>query len=146
MSDDERYGTRDLTYSNWHRIHSIKRFLGEPAARRITMIDLDGLEYCNVCREVVGVIEVARDIGQSFKATVVTANLARRLGVPGLLVFYTPSNEQAVGGHPDIATFRVQVIAPLKSPEHSLAPAQFAQWLLRLHNRCPCRIATEHAA
>ena len=25
MSDCERYGSRDLTYSNWHRTHSIYR-------------------------------------------------------------------------------------------------------------------------
>ena len=153
MSDRERWGTRDLTYSNWHRVASIERFVGAAQARALTMIDLDGLEYCCRCREVVGLVEVARDVGQAFKPSIVTGQLAHRLGVPGLLAFYMPSQERRMGGHPDIERFRARVIsrpdfcdrsAPAgASREFALTPAQFARWLLRMHERCPCRLADD---
>jgi hypothetical protein len=141
MSDTERWGTRDLTYSNWHRVPSIGRFLGADVARTLTMIDLDGLEYCHRCDECVGVVEVARDIGQSFKASSVTRKLALRLGVPGLLVFYSTSATRQIGDHQDIDEFRVRVIAPRKELERRLTPEQYARWLAHMHSRCACRLA-----
>lgn len=137
MSDTERWGTRDLTYSNWHRVESIQRFLTMDDAKRLTMIDLDGLEYCKRCRECVGVIEAAQDVGQTFKPSIVTRKLAIRLGVPGLLIFWRPT-EARNGDHPDIDRFRVQLIAPEFQPERELTPQQFALWLVRLHDRCAC--------
>jgi hypothetical protein len=150
MSDCERYGSRDLTYSNWHRTHSIKRFVGIDEARRLTMIDLDGLEYCNRCRECVGVIEVARDVGQAFKASSVTSKLAHRLGVPGLLTFYRISDHQVSDGNgehlPDIDAFRVRIVAPVQSPEREITPEQYARWISAMHRRCPCQLSVEAAA
>lgn len=87
MSDDERYGTRDLTWSRWHRY---------ALNRSSKMIDLDDIEYCGDCRMPLALIEVARDVGQSHKNSGVTRQLARMLNVPGLVVLYTPSGTACV--------------------------------------------------
>jgi len=41
----EIYGTRDLSYSKWHRAASTKRFVGEDNARQLAMIDADVCIY-----------------------------------------------------------------------------------------------------
>lgn len=141
MSDTERHGTRDLTYSNWHRVHSISRFVGKDIARTLTMIDLDGLEYCHRCMECVGVIEVARDVGQAFKGSTVTKKLAVRLAVPGLLVFYKPHAKATIADHPDIESFRMRVLAPVEEQRfRTLTPAKYAEWIVHMHTLCACRI------
>lgn len=146
MSATERYGTRELIYQNWHRKHSTVRFLGGLAGQ-LTMQDLDGLEYCCHCQEVVGVVQIARDVGQAKKDVTVDRRLARRLAVPGLLVFYTPSGTGMVsdgkgGEMQDIEHFRVQMFAPEDASERELTPEQMARWLWRLHERCACRLST----
>ena len=73
MSRHERYATRSLVYSKWHRF-----YLGDSEQ----MIDLDGVEYCGVrgCNKPLCLIETARDVGQSNKPTSVMRELAKQAG------------------------------------------------------------------
>lgn len=136
MSDKERYGKRDLTYSNWHRVDSTKRFLDDFSAWRLGMVDIDDCEYCRFCYEPLALIEVAMDIGQYYKPMMVTSNLARRADLPAYLVFYVKSEE-------DISQFRVTQLEPPGKPERILSPAEYARFLFAFHERhdrdCPKR-------
>ena len=38
---EERFGTRDLTYGLWHRARSTQRFIGIEGAQRLLMCDVD---------------------------------------------------------------------------------------------------------
>jgi hypothetical protein len=92
VSRYERYGTRSLVYSKWHRFYLGD---GEP------MIDLDGIEYCTErgCSKPLVLIETAVDIGQRMKPTTVLRNLAQQSGVLALCVLYTVTEgtDPAVG-------------------------------------------------
>lgn len=84
MSRYERHGSRSLVFSKWHRL-----FLADDEP----MIDLDGVEYCATCREPLVLIEVARDVGQSWKPTTVMERLARRSNIAAWCLLYTVSAE-----------------------------------------------------
>ena len=122
MSRQERFGTRDLTYSAWHR-----RLEDD-----LTYIDVDGLEYCRRCRAPLALIELARDVGQGFKATPVIRQLATRSGVPAYLVFYKPNGEQ------DIERFRVAQLWPIYTDTIIMSPDKYASFLRSLRSRHEC--------
>lgn len=122
MTRHERYGTRDLAYSAWHRT------LDDD----LTYIDVDACEYCSRCREPLALIETARDVGQAFKATSVLRALAMRSGVPALLVLYS------VDPHGSVTQFRVRSVAPRQGALKVLTPDQFADGLRRLRRRHVC--------
>lgn len=66
---EEQYGTRDLTYSAWHRRLSTRRFVGIERAQALAMIDLDAalyIEYDQGSKHPVALIETARDVGQAL--------------------------------------------------------------------------------
>lgn len=134
MSDDERYGTRDLTYSRWHRY---------AMSRDAAMIDLDDVEYCRRCRMPLALIEVGRDVGQEYKNSAVTREIARLLNVPALVVLYTPSGvdcscTRRAGIVPDcdhgIASMRWCRIFPTYTPFVVVDARDFAASLERLHD------------
>lgn len=131
MSLAERYGTRDLTYSKWHRPPSIRRYLDDRTATDLSWIDIDCCEYCERCKEPLALLELAQDVGQSTKPTVVTKNLAIRARISAYLVFYKVLNG-------DIVSFRLRQIAPRRNAEKNLTPAQFAVFLagLRKDHKC----------
>jgi hypothetical protein len=132
MSRWERYGTRDLTYSNWHRFA-----LPDDAG----MIDLDGIDYCRRCSMPVAAIETARDVGQAFKATTVTEIVARCLNVPAWLVLYTPAaspcacepDHPAPGCNHGLASMRVRRVYPRPTVLTTTTPGSFAAVLVQLH-------------
>lgn len=133
MSSVERHGTRDLTYSAWHRAANVARFLGPQRAHQLTYIDLDAIEYCAKCREPLLLGELARDVGQAFKATRVLRRLAKRANRPAVLVFYR------VGDTGDIERFRVRMVYPdYEQHERTMDPAEYAAWLwsFREAHRC----------
>ncbi len=136
MSDKERYGNRDLTYSTWHRVESTRRFLDDFSAWRLGMVDIDDCEYCRFCYAPLALIELAQDIGQQDKPMMVTCNLAQRAGLPAYLVFYTVCGK-------DISQFRVMQLEPTNGPERILSPAEYAQFLFAFHEShdrdCPKR-------
>lgn len=115
MSRQERYGTRDQTYSRWHRALADGRH-----GRQLSYIDLDGIEYCDRCGSLLALIEAAWDVGQRHKATTVLAKLAVKAGIPAYCVMY----EKAQDGQ-SIVMFRVRRVYPDPTRLYSLTPAQW---------------------
>jgi hypothetical protein len=133
MSRHERYGTRDLTYSRWHRY---------ALDDDITMIDIDALEYCRRCRMGLALIETARDVGQAVKPVTVLKRHAQAANVLALVILYTPSaepcacngNGRIAGCRHGIDVMRVRQIYPKERRLWtSMQPAEFAGWLHTLH-------------
>ena len=140
MAQEEVYGTRERTYSAWHRRMSTGRFVGIEAAQTLAMIDLDAALYVE-CEDKVweplALIETARDVGQRYKTASVTQNLSKRTNptVPAYCLLYTPSNEPnpASPEHPDILKFRVKRLWP--NPEtnwREISPEQWCRGLCEL--------------
>ena len=64
MSQEERHGTRDRSYSAWHRRQSTRRYIGIEKATLLAMIDLDAslyVEYDDGTKEPLALIETAQD-------------------------------------------------------------------------------------
>lgn len=121
MSRQERYGTRDLSFSAWHR-----EIDGD-----LDWIDLDYCGYCHECKRPLFLMELAQDKGQKFKTTTVTRNLANMAGIPAMLVFYS-ANGSGMDG------FRVQKIAPEWSDQVSVGPEAMERWIRRQHEEHEC--------
>lgn len=88
---EERYGTRDLAYSAWHRAASIRRFVGWERAQLLSMCDADAvlfLEYMPGIKEPLALVETAMDVGQESKPATAITQLARRARIPAYLVLY----------------------------------------------------------
>ncbi|MBU0599041.1 hypothetical protein KKF61_08730 [Patescibacteria group bacterium] len=123
MSRKERYGTRDLTYSAWHRLLDDS----------LTYIDIDDVEYCQRCRQSLALIETAQDVGQPFKATIVTRRLAQRAQVPAFLVFYRKADMGLID------QFRIRQIYPTYSQQDQIiAPPDYAALLMKLRTNHHC--------
>ena len=131
MSDKERYGERDLTYSWWHRTASIGRFLPSFEAWRCGMVDIDDVEYCRWCYEPLALIELAQDVGQTYKPAAVTENLAIRAEIPAYLCFYTVSES-------DITRFRVTSLTDGEYVDKILTPSEYAWFLSSFHESHDC--------
>jgi len=142
MSQEERFGTRDLTYSAWHRRLSIRRFVGIEIAQSLAMIDLDAVpyvEYDDLYRDPLALIETAMDQGQEFKVATVTKRLAMRSRplLPAYVVLYTPATwpNPADPAWPDIASFRVRRIWPEPVTQwESITPQEWATRLYYLRH------------
>lgn len=140
MAQEEKYGTRDRTYSAWHRRNSIRRFVGIESAQTLAMIDLDAavyVEYDDASKEPLSLIETARDVGQSFKSAAVTKNLARKAGIPAFVLLYTPNGirNPADDAWPDIASFRVRRIWRTETEWRTMSPDDWAKFLVRLRQK-----------
>lgn len=140
---DERYGWRDSAYSIWHRRGSIRRFVGIEAAQALSMIDIDAtlyVEYDDLSREPLALIETARDVGQARKPATVTANLARLAGLPAYCVLYRPADRRNpgfdCGSASDIDAFRVKRIWPRpESGWRKVTPAEWAKALIEIRRQ-----------
>lgn len=136
MAQEERYDSRDRSYSAWHRRFSTGRYVGIEKAQLLAMIDLDAslyVEYDNGTKEPVALIETAMDIGQDYKNATVTRKLAERATLPCYVVLYTLSDKPnpANRRYQDIAYFRIKRLHP--SPEDKwriLSPQEWADALL----------------
>lgn len=137
MSQEERYGNRDLTYSAWHRRNSIGRHVGQEEARLLAMIDIDAsiwIESHDATKKPLVLIETAKDIGQDCKPSTILTNLAIRCDLPAYLVLYKVS-ERPNPADPtckDIDAFRIKRLYPV--PEHTfrtLTPAEWANGLIK---------------
>jgi len=135
---EERYGTRDRTYSAWHRRLSTRRFVGIERAQSLAMIDLDAalyVEYDDGTKEPVALIEAAMDVGQRHKSATVTMKLAKLSGLPCYCVLYSCSNSPnpADPGWPDISSFRVKRLWPKpESTWRTIEPGEWAGALLKI--------------
>jgi len=106
------------------------------------MIDLDmslWVEYDDRTKEPLALIETAKDIGQRFKSSTVTTNLARRVQpqLPAYVVLYkladcrNPANRDWL----DIAQFRVKRLWPNPEPLwRTMTPHEWADLLVRLRD------------
>lgn len=119
----EKYGTRDLAFSRWHR---------EIPRDDFTWIDIDHCAYCDTCKEPLYLMELAQDVGQAWKATTVTRRLAVRLGIPALLVLYS------VDGAEQITGFRVKRIAPEFGEFATVNPDQLVDWIAKTRGQHVC--------
>ena len=103
-------------YSKWHR-----RFDG------IAMIDVDSVEVCPHCTQPLAFIELAKDVGQKFKAYTLTKKLADKFSVPGFVLFYRLSAKE------EITNFRVKRISPaVRMVKNSIKPDEWLDFLLQL--------------
>lgn len=124
MSRYERFGTRDLTFSSWHR----------SLPNSCTAIDIDFLEYCQRCRAPLALIELARDVGQDFKATTVMERLAECANVRAYLVLYELDEGEKYG----MGRCRVSRVWPDRTPlkRHSLDAV--GRLIVRIHEEHQC--------
>lgn len=130
MSRQERYGTRDLAFSAWHRAIPRDDF---------TWIDIDHCAYCDQCKDPIYLIELALDVGQSFKATTVTRKVALKLAIPALLVLYTVEDESISG-------FRVKRIAPTWTEFRQVEPQVLVDWITKTRDEHVCGVELQVAA
>lgn len=121
MSNIERYGKRDLTYSKWHR----------DQGRLLAYIDLDSVEYCQMCKQPITLIELAQDVGQKHKPTTVMCNLARLANLPAYLTFYKHENGEMV-------SFRVRQVYPRSEEETIMTPTEYREFLCQIRESHPC--------
>lgn len=137
---EEKYDTRDRSYSIWHRRLSTRRFVGIERAQTLAMIDLDAalyVEYDDGTKEPLALIETARDIGQSFKSATITKALARRMvpTVPALILLYLLSDEPnpSFPSVQDIKAFRYMRVWPEPvTVWKTVTPQQWADKLVKL--------------
>jgi len=148
---EERFGTRERTYSAWHRRGSVRRFVGIDRAQLLSMIDLDGalyVEFDHEDKEPLALIEVARDVGQRYKAATVVRRLAKRARLPAYLVLYrlSATPNPADPAHPDIDAFRVRRLWPKpESDFRALSPDQWARGLIEIRAWAACQLDREAA-
>lgn len=134
MSQEERFGTRDRTYS------ALGRFIGVDRAQLVAMCDIDAalwLEHDDLTKEPLALIETARDVGQPFKSGTVLMRLAKRARLPAYVCMYRVCDRKNPGDAAcqDVASFRVRRVYP--KPEigwRELTPAQWANGLLKIRS------------
>lgn len=131
MSERERTGERDLTYSGWHRTANMRRYLSARQAWSLGQIDIDWCEYCRYCSTPLALIETQVS-DRAPKAAPVTAALARMAGVPA----YSLSIVR--GDLDEIALFKVQQIAPELGTVQPMIPVVYAYFLLSFRERHQC--------
>lgn len=135
---EEKYNTRDRSYSAWHRRMSTRRFIGIEHAQLLAMIDLDAslyVEYDDGTKEPLALIETARDTGQPWKTATVTLNLAKRADLPCFVVLYKLSDKKNPFDTQwfDIAEFRVKRLHPKPSDQWEVcSPEEWAKRLLKM--------------
>lgn len=143
MSQRERYGTRDLTYSAWHRRDSTGRFVGVREATKLGMIDMDGVEYNCDTMQPVALVESARDIGQPNKSATVTVNLARMARITAYVLLYKTSDDKNPANPAcfDIQQFRVKRLWPDPMRKWlTISPQQWAENLLAIRADGECHL------
>ncbi len=141
MAQEELFGTRDRSYSAWHRRKSTQRFVGIESAQTLAMIDLDAslyVEYDDASKEPLALIETAVDTGQAFKTATVTKKLAALCTervLPAYVLLYKLSSERLASDEDwfDIESFRYKMIHPQAASDWTTCtPEEWANNLVRL--------------
>lgn len=151
MSQEERFGTRDRTYSAWHRRASLRRFVGLERAQLLSMCDIDTalwLEHDDLSKEPLALIETARDVGQGYKSGTVLQRLAKRAKLPAYVCMYrlADTRNPADLQYQDVASFKVRRVWPRpESGWRELSPAQWASGLVRIRAWASSRLDREAA-
>jgi len=135
---EEKHGTRDRSYSAWHRRLSTRRYIGIEKAQLLAMIDLDAslyVEYDDGTKEPIALIETAQDVGQKYKCATVTTRLAERANLPCFVVLYRLAQYKNPydKSWKDIEAFRVKRLwpRPEKGWRH-MKPKEWAETLLKM--------------
>lgn len=138
MADEEKYGFRDASYSEWHRTGNIKEFVGLEIAQTLKMIDLDCTIYCEYddrSRLPIALIEVAVFQNNWTKPATVTQKLAELARIQAWVCLYELSN-RPLGNKPncwDIDAFHIKRLNP--SPQRKWekkTPKEYAKFLAGL--------------
>ena len=116
MSDNERTGTRDLTYR---------------AAWDCGVIDIDWCEYCRACNAPLALIETQHSSAPP-KAARITTTLAKMAGLAAYSVSYSTDDTGEIVG------FRVQRLAPTETDVVDMGPERYARWLVKLRADHTC--------
>lgn len=130
MSENERFGTRDQTYSAWHRSKRLSRYVGHRAAFECSTIDIDWCEYCRRCGEPLALIEMKR--GTRPKDAKVMTALAERANVPAYSMAYE------LDDHGEISVFHLRHLAPADPRVFTFTAGEWAMWLVDLRERHGC--------
>lgn len=131
MTEAERFGNRDLTYSQWHRSKSLSRYVGQRAAYECSVIDIDWCEYCRRCKKPLALIETT--MGPRPKPATVTTHLGLMADLPVLSLAYE------VDDHGQITVFHLQHLAPERENQvFTLTSGEWAMWLVGLRERHGC--------
>lgn len=150
MARVETYATRSWAWSVMHRC------LPKPAY----MIDMDYLECCPHCKQPLIVGEIAKDVGQGFKATTILRNLARKAQLPAVLIFLREDvvieavesihGSLPENGYPNLTElelqaiweylkdsplFRLKELYPVQKSEVNYTVRQFFDWLGEIHDK-----------
>lgn len=134
----EMYGTRDLSFSAWHRRDSIKRFIDYKDAEKLSMIDLDSacfIEWEDNFKEPIAIVEAAIDHGQ-YKHARIIQRLAEKADIYGLLLLYQLSNERNPVDKTvfDILRFKIKVLYPKQNRDDfvTFTPKEWAESLVAM--------------
>lgn len=139
MTTYERTGTRDLTYSKWHR--NVGGHLDARQVHQLAAIDVDFCEYCVWCYQPLALIEVQRSTARPKSAKVTTA-LARAAGIEAYSVSFWTDDSDVIAG------FKVADLLAA-APVAELTPPEYATWLLAVrggHLDGGCRQTKRSAA
>jgi len=141
MAHKEKYGIRDLGYSQWHRT------LGKD----VTATDIDFIEYCPDCFEPIAVFEIGYGLDNTEKVLNHNINairaVVRRLLVPTYVVLYEGEvryqSKCPCCGRPfprsKITAFRKKMLYPRESHWVDMSPEEYAQWLKSLRRQHKCQ-------
>lgn len=135
MTNYDRTGVRSQAYSVWHYPKRTGRFMSAREADRLGMVDIDACEYCRKCSMPLALIETQVSLNPPKDARV-TLQLAELAGLP----CYSISVEIAADGE-DIAGFKVRRLRPASDTVLTWTPAEYARFLLRLHEDHTCTSA-----
>ena len=147
----EIYGTRDLSYSAWHRAASIRRYVGWERAQLLTMCDDDSvlwLEYSPGEKAPLCLIEAAADVGQDYKPATAIKLLARRARIPAYIVLYARAADRNPADPRcfDLTGFRVKRLYPRADLAwRHVAPGEWAQALLQIRSWAARRLDVQAA-
>lgn len=129
---NERTGSRDLTYSRWHRSKSIARYVGPRRAAVLKVIDIDWCEACNACSQPLALIETVRGGHPGSKPSTITENLAVMAGIDAFSLGYEVEGD-------DIVRFRYLRLVtdgvPVSGVVYDLTPQEWAQLLVDLRTK-----------
>lgn len=135
---EEKYNTRDRSYSAWHRRFSTRRFVGIERAQLLAMVDMDAclyVEYEDGTKIPIALIETAKDVGQNYKTATVTKNLAKAANIPAFVLLYKLSNQRNPYDKNwfDIESFRVKCLWPrMDNGWKKVTPEDWAKMVLKM--------------
>lgn len=135
MSNEERTGTRDLTYSHAHRPKQLypllmaelglNRVRAQQLADACTVIDIDWSEYCKWCRKTIALIEAVR--GPMPKSAGVTTELAVDAGKKAYSLAYLADDDG------QLTRVAIRQLHPIVTEVRVMSPGEWAVWLADLH-------------